>query len=518
MMSTLLEIIHNGSPSALTLALESIESKESLRSEYLLQKAALLGKLDMIKVLARFLPLNATDLNGCTALWYAAEKGNADIVAFLAGANANVNISDRNGNPPLFVTGSPEVIDVLDEMGADFMRTNNSCESVLEYIARNHRDNLKQKIESIMLKKEAQMSPVKAEGEIENRFTTIKQTPKDFADTIDYDGKFIRGIIIDGERFKLSKRFYQSLAARMHIPFKTFGLFTPIEILQRAAEMQQDMPVNLTLDRQENVALGIVEEHKKPLPINQIYRILKADDRLKSLDYEDGRLIAMLDLRDKWNIAKDSDYRAQINCTVPVDGLCSPAIYLAFYRLACSNGAVAEHSMFKTRLEVADQSGLHFSKLLQSFNNRNGLEFIHQRLQEANNTKASVRELLKLDHLLINVIADRHNQTLARERLLEVAGNPCVQYGVCNLDAIGEKKRPLIPVECSVADLLNFSSELGTHYRTFLRNRGALHTYHGVMLSKSFDLEDMYHSSQSPRSLYLKAINFNSTGSRHEKH
>ena len=83
-----------------------------------------------------------------------------------------------------------------------------------------------------------------------------------------------------------------------------------------------------------------------------------------------------------------------------------------------------------------------------------------------------------------------------------------------DLSNIGEKKRSLLPVGCSVADLLNFTSELGTHHRNLLRDTGPLNAFHGRMLAKSFDLEDMYKNSVRARDFHLKRVHFTEGVSR----
>ena len=172
------------------------------------------------------------------------------------------------------------------------------------------------------------------------------------------------------------------------------------------------------------------------------------------------------------------------------------------------------NKLVRSKMEIKDNSGMHFHRLLQSFSNRNGVEMLHQRLLDANSTKASVAELLEVDSMLRRLVSDRHNQMLLREQLLALGDNPCARYGVTDLANIGEKKRNLLPVGCSVADLLNFASELGTHHRNLLRETGPLNAYHGRMLAKSFDLEDMYKNTVRARDFHLNRLQFMEESSR----
>ena len=352
------------------------------------------------------------------------------------------------------------------------------------------------------------------EDEFTNRFEPVSVSPRELVDRLDADSKSLKGIVVDGESYAVSSRFLKSLATRMKVPYTVFNLFTPLEVLDRSAERFPDMAMRMTLDRSKKVALGLVEDKGNTLPIDSVVSYLRQDPRTQSIDYTEGVLRATLDLKDGWEIPGDSEYKVQLSCQIPVDGMGQPEINLATYRLICSNGAVAEESAFRSKMEIKDNSGIHFNRLLQSFSNRNGVEMLHQRLLDANSTKASVAELLEVDSMLRRLVSDRHNQMLLREQLLDLGDNPCARYGVTDLSNIGEKKRSLLPVGCSVADLLNFTSELGTHHRNLVRDTGPLNAFHGRMLAKSFDLEDMYKNSVQARDFHLNRIHFNEEVSR----
>ena len=65
-------------------------------------------------------------------------------------------------------------------------------------------------------------------------------------------------------------------------------------------------------------------------------------------------------MKEGWDIPGDSKYEVQLNCQIPVDGMAQPEINLATMRLVCSNGAVAEESAFRSKIEIKDNSGMHF--------------------------------------------------------------------------------------------------------------------------------------------------------------
>ena len=159
-------------------------------------------------------------------------------------------------------------------------------------------------------------------------------------------------------------------------------------------------------------------------------------------------------------------------------------------------------------MEIKDNSGEHFRRLLASFSNPSGVEMLQERMCVAAGTKASVGEVMLLEGLIRRSVANARNQMLLRERLNEIAENPCVRYGVTDLANIGLKRRPLLPVGCCVADLLNFASELATHHAELLKPDSTLHTFAGTVLAKGFDLEDLYPNARQTSAFYLNDVDF----------
>ena len=341
-----------------------------------------------------------------------------------------------------------------------------------------------------------------------NRFEPVPITPRQMVEALDCDETKIKSLVIDNSAYKLSDRFYKTLAGELGIPYGVFGFFTPLEVMERAAAKVPDLQLRVTVDTEGRQALGLTQNKGLPRPINYIENVLHNDKRLTGVEYSDGVLSAMLDLDDPWDVPNDSTYGMRVRCRVPVDGVGMPDMSLATWRQVCSNGAVAETSLFRTKMEIKDNSGEHFRRLLASFSNPSGVEMLQERMCNAAETKASVGEVVLLEGLIRRSVANARNQMLLRERLNDVADNPCVRYGVTDLANIGQKKRPLLPVGCSVADLLNFASELGTHHSDLLKSDSTLQSFSGTLLSKGFDLEGLYPHTARTSSFYLNGINF----------
>ena len=224
----------------------------------------------------------------------------------------------------------------------------------------------------------------------QERFETIRVTPQSVADSVIDDGGVFKGLSVDGERYSPSQRFLKGLAQRMKVPLGVFELFTPLEVIRRAAERAPDLPLRLTVDRMERRALALVEDKGVPLPAGNIEVIMREDPRLLHFSYDDGVITGRFDLGEAWDIPGDSKYGVHINTEVPVDGMGTPAATLATWRQVCSNGAVAEAPMFRTKMEVKDNGGEHFRRLLKSFSNPRGIELLHEPIRNGYVTSCRV--------------------------------------------------------------------------------------------------------------------------------
>ena len=340
------------------------------------------------------------------------------------------------------------------------------------------------------------------------RFETVRVTPQKIADSVVEDGGRFSGLMFEGERYKPSRRFLKGLSQRMKVSLSVFELFSPLEVVRRAAERAPDLPLRLTIDRQDHQALGLIEDKGVPMPAGNIEIIMKDDGRLQDFGYRDGMISGRFDMGEAWDIPKDSKYSVHVITEVPVDGMGTPEATLATLRQICSNGAVAEAPLFRTKMEVKDSSGEHFRRLLTSFSNPRGVEMLHARLIAANETKASVDELYKAESFVRRQVRDARHQMLLCERLQEVADNPCIRYGVTDLGAIGERRRALLPTGASVADVMNFVSELNTHHGELLKNSEAANSLLGDFYAKSYDLEEMYPHVHPASGYYLRGIDF----------
>ena len=351
-----------------------------------------------------------------------------------------------------------------------------------------------------------QLPAVRQEFTWENRFTTENASITDLV-PVDCDratGQF--RISFRDEVFKPSTRFLTSLARKLKFSNNIFRYFSGEEVFTRIAERCPDIHFKVTVDHQDNCMLGVVDEDKKILPPDIACRIFSEDKRISKVEYQNGLWEATMMLDETFTVNGDSPYRRALRIQYPVDGVSMPAIYLAVERQICTNGATALVNQFKTEIEINDQAGTHLSRLLKSFSNENGFMALESRLQKAQETKASVNELMTIQSLLESQLTEMQFLPRLKDHLEAIAGDPCRSYGITSLTNIPLKRRALLPVSCSVNDLLNFCSELSTHHKEILRNTNALDAEIGHMLAAEFDLEDMYKNSRTARDFLLNGL------------
>ncbi len=349
------------------------------------------------------------------------------------------------------------------------------------------------------------------------RFSTQIISIQDLVPQGDYSSDKEMHFSYLGEDFTASRRFYTSLAKRMKFSTNIFNFFSPAEVMERIAERSPGTTFGLTFDHHKNTLLGVVDANKKLLPVNTACQIFSEDPRIRKITYHDGIWSAELALDEIFNTQKAGEYFRKFQIYYPVDGVGTPCIYLSMMRQVCQNGAVAKIGEFRTDIEINDESGLHLSRLLRSFNNQNGFLAMEERLEIAATTSASVNELLTVDSMLQNHVADRHVYRKLHNRLEEIAGDPCYTYGVTSLNNIPYKKRSLIPVNCSVNDLLNFCSELTTHHGNLLNNVDSFNIMTGKTLAGEMDLEGMYSHNRTSPAFFLDDLELPSWRTRESR-
>ena len=446
--------------------------------DYLLHIAVAGNYYSLSKILMLYCDVNTQDAKGNTPLHYVSSISIAKMLLF---HGANADIRNQHGSVPYEIVDNKECRDLLKE----------------EYF----------KLHPVTLVPEAVDDERVSATDWANRFSQEVVTIQDLIPSNEKNtSKLDWKLKYSGHEYSVTPRFVSSLAKKLKFSNTIFNFFSPQEVLERAAEVQPDQEFIATFDNNTNQILGIIERNKKILPPSVGCQIFSEDPRIRSAYYENGIWHGELALDEVFNINNSGEYSRKLNIQYPVDGIGTPSIYLSVERQICSNGAVAQVAAFRTDIEINDESGTHLSRLLRSFSNQHGFSALEERIGIAQQTMASVNELMMVDNLLLEYVQDKNSYHKLHNRLYEIAGDPCLVYETTSLNNIPAKKRALLPVNCAVNDLLNFCSELTTHHGNLLTSSAAFDVAAGKTLAGELDLEGMYSINKKSPDFFLKDL------------
>lgn len=394
----------------------------------LFTEAIAVRRVDIIKYL---LNSGMQPTPGEYLLHYAVSSYESDIaLAELMLPFYDINGIDEVGNTPLHVVRTERMAQWLLDNGADVDIKNWNDQLPHEAVV------VPQVADFLNQQYAVKHLPViepRAKGKIyepeipwKERFTTETISIRDLKPVNSVKSLF--SLELDGQPYEVSKRFMNSFARKMKFSGNILNYFSPEEVFARVSERNPDVSFRLTLDHQTNVALGVVDANTQVLPAHVACNVFAEDPRLLSLDYADGIFEAKFALHRQFTIENDSAYDEELYLQYPVDGVGTPSFYLAVLRQVCSNGQVALVPGFRTDIVINDYSGSHLARLLKSYNNENGFDRLIQRLNVAQKTEASVRELLRIDKLLNTYVLSTGLRMQLHERLMDMAGDPCTRY------------------------------------------------------------------------------------------
>lgn len=319
---------------------------------------------------------------------------------------------------------------------------------------------------------------------------------------ITVDGS-IGGVRIGNNAFFVTKRFMKTMMSLFGFAESLFQYFSPEELFSRIIERKKETALRLCIDRKRMQVNGVSDATNEILPMTNVCRIVREDPRLTEIRYDPETTLmeSALELDDEWEISKDSKYGNLLYFSYPVDQCQTPTIALGLIRMVCTNGLIARKKCFETDLVIEKNHGRHLQQLLKCFNNRNGFDALRERMQIAQNTKASVNEFLGVVNTMKSYIK---NHVPFVERLHDIAGHPENQYGQTRLENIRSRHRSELPTQASVMDLLNVLTETATH---FLPDKHLqICAYATNLLANEFDLEELAKNKRPSQDFYLKGL------------
>jgi hypothetical protein len=304
----------------------------------------------------------------------------------------------------------------------------------------------------------------------------------------------ISHIEIGSREYGVGDRFMQSLVARFHIGREFFRYFTPDEVFTRVQEVHPQSRVRLTTDGE--LALGISNPDRPIVQPGELCRLLEGQhDRLVHASYAGGivRSIHRVEEGD-WKIGADL-FSNTCTFETPVDGFGLPSVYLSLIRLICTNGMIGYAPAFRTEIplgrRITDGAAGPLGRAMDCFSNEEGYAALRQRLESARQSEASMYEVRMLCRVILRDTHPRARESMAGVygRLWQLTGDIAAKYGVAGEEAISRKKQSMLPMDCTVYELVTFATELATHHADKLVSGRPIHAWVGQTLAAEYDLE-----------------------------
>lgn len=155
-------------------------------------------------------------------------------------------------------------------------------------------------------------------------------------------------------------------------------------------------------------------------------------------------------------------------------------------------------------LALGHNAAIPLARILRSYNNAEGFEALRSRLDSARETQASLNECHNFQQTASKALLARRRPVIL-EQMKDVMGDPCFHYSIESTGSLNAKRRSLLPVQCSVLDLVNMATELSTHHAQLLDVNGqtSLMAHVNRLLASEYDLEGVFEWKQPARPLYL---------------
>ncbi|QDU95235.1 DUF932 domain-containing protein [Lignipirellula cremea] len=302
----------------------------------------------------------------------------------------------------------------------------------------------------------------------------------------------VSAIEVRGEEMQPTPRFWRSFFNRFGMSDNVFRYFEPKEVFERIALRSSDSSFRYCVERDDEGArlLAVTSVQRPVIGYGEIVDLVKAYDA-SEIQYDQGVVTSTHRPRggDRTFEIGGDKFQHRFVMETPVDGFSHPKIYLSFLRLICSNGAIGYSQAFRSDISLGKDLRHCISRALESYDNGDGYAALRQRFESAQVSWASVHECVQLYKTLLKLEEKKRQVTSpVLQEFNRLTGNLNQLYGLANLDALSAKRQRVLPAKCRIYDLLNFASEVATHYSTPEENR-TLQAYIGTLLSDEYDME-----------------------------
>jgi len=299
--------------------------------------------------------------------------------------------------------------------------------------------------------------------------------------------------------YQVGERFILSLCSKFGIGTSIFYLFDPAEVFDRIQKVHPRGRIRVVT---ENSAVGLkclaaTAPTKSFVDYDTLLGIVTKPSRIgkiRSAKYYEGSVVTVHVMDEApWEISGDLFYQA-FTLDTPIDGYGLPSIYLSLIRESNGTLLTAESKTFRSEVQLgkgSDKPEIPLTRALDTFNNEEGFQALRQRLESARGSFASLHECDSLMKVFNRVLDQSQNEAFQeiRSGFHTLTGDVSKKYGIATEDSLSPKKARLLPMDCSILDLVFFSMEVSTHRHYLVRNRHPLTQWIGQLLDNEYDLE-----------------------------
>lgn len=299
--------------------------------------------------------------------------------------------------------------------------------------------------------------------------------------------------------YKVGDRFILSLCSKFGIGTSIFYLFNPAEVFERVQQVHPRGRVRIVT---ENSAVGLkclaaTAPTKSFVDFDTLVGILTKSSRvgkIKLVRYNEGSVTTVHVMDEApWEISGDLFYQA-FTLDTPIDGYGLPSIYLSLIRASNETLLTAESKTFRSEVQLGkagDAPEIPLTRALDTFNNEEGFQALRQRLDSAKKSFASLHEVDTLAKIFRRVLnqsnTEQYQEVMAA--YTNMTGDVSKKYGIATEDSLSAKKARLLPLDCSVLDLVFFSMVVTTHKQFLIQNNKPITQWMGQLLDNEYDLE-----------------------------
>lgn len=365
-------------------------------------------------------------------------------------------------------------------------------------------------------------------------------------------------VLVQDEPIPPTNRFWTSLFARYGFNSAFFKYFDYTEVFNRISDRESNDRMRICIERGDKGSrLLAVSNPGKPLVSFDELQDLLGRYGGQGVTYADGLIESNHQPRNSGgNIDIGGDlFENRFVLSCPIDGYGAPNVYLSMLRQICTNGVIGYAKVFRSSLALGkaeDDVAPSLVRVLEGFGNDEGYAALRQRIEASQKSWASVYEATMLSKLIIKLHTGRDVDDLGGKAIPKgtsiakwyekgrdnfapigdeedavrqapifraydaMTGNPTQLYGIANVDALSAKRQRTLPVRCTMYDMINFATEVATHYAQPGAAR-SLQAWVGTTISGEYDMENTRDRFTEFKDFHINAkLSGGLTGSEHD--